>query len=349
VRFAVLVTLVLLVSSVAESGAATQVGPANGVADVDGYRDLLVWSERRPAPPCHEDPAVQCHHFVLMMRRAGVVTQLPVAPSHVPFRADLGPGPSGPTATYARCGPEDDYGVRCSVRLLDLRTGRETSLRVPQGASDYLPTIWGRRIAFVRRTDNFSRDDPGTVLVAQIGGRRRLARVRLDRVRSCAVSVIGRICYPFTLGTIHALELQRRRVVLAFGGRWPTISAPARFAALLEGSTRGGIARLLAMSRHADRRLPVISGLTLERGTAFALYANLVAPQRPLVLRHRPGRRLTAATVADPRSAGFTFSETGTVFLAGECQHPLRIEHVCTAIETGALRFAALPPNSGVR
>jgi hypothetical protein len=101
--------------------------------------------------------------FGLFAWHAGAVAQLPVAARPQPFDLDLGTDAHGrPVATFSRCSvapvvllgrTEAWSGAGCSVRVVDLATGRERAAGVPRpaGMSDTTPSMWRGRIAFARR------------------------------------------------------------------------------------------------------------------------------------------------------------------------------------------------------
>lgn len=88
----------------------------------------------------------------------GVQRALPVATSPSPFDVDLGHDPKGRlVAVYSRCRAALDenganFGHRgCDIFRYDFATARETKVRAVSSRFDeYEPTIWHRRIAFVR-------------------------------------------------------------------------------------------------------------------------------------------------------------------------------------------------------
>lgn len=101
--------------------------------------------------------------FRLVASHAGAPPAvLPIAPSPRPFALDLGTDRRGRTvAAFARCAasPTSDTGrlvprqpKGCSIRLVDLASGRERSagIRRPAGASDTVAAIWRGRIAYAR-------------------------------------------------------------------------------------------------------------------------------------------------------------------------------------------------------
>ena len=66
------------------------------------------------------------------------------------------PAPAPPRLeTCSRSCPSGQTGHRCDVFILNLRTSRETRVAgaSPAGASEFLPSVWERRIAFARVYD----------------------------------------------------------------------------------------------------------------------------------------------------------------------------------------------------
>jgi hypothetical protein len=129
---------------------------------VSAYHGIVAWdSSRYSADGLSRPRRIRVHSGDSSM-------ELPVADGvqHV----DIGPGPSGtPVAVYARC-PSDAnspvgaphyfmYARRavtpptgCDLYLFDFATARERKLTgiSTKAGSEYLPTVWGNRIAFVR-------------------------------------------------------------------------------------------------------------------------------------------------------------------------------------------------------
>ena len=103
--------------------------------------------------------------YVLVARVEGSTFRLPVAPRRRPFDVDLGRGPAGSLiAAYSRCAREPDGisaepgfprygdGRRCRLFVYDFARRRERRVRgLPGGPhSQFLPSVWGDRIAFAQ-------------------------------------------------------------------------------------------------------------------------------------------------------------------------------------------------------
>ena len=127
---------------------------------VAAHGDRLAWSQFDRATG----------DYRLMTRFAGATSAVPVAGRAVPFDVDLGPDAEGAVvAVYSRCRVEPRRGVPrvrawrsgtpqwstgrgCDLFAFSFATGRETRLGSPStaGASEFLPTIWRKRVAFAR-------------------------------------------------------------------------------------------------------------------------------------------------------------------------------------------------------
>jgi hypothetical protein len=108
--------------------------------------------------------------YRLMTESGGTVAAVPVAPRSVPFDADVGPDPNGHTiVAYSRCRrdpsrrdpaignaiaqmPDWSSGRGCDLYKFDFTTGREAKIASANsaGASEFLPSVWKRRVAFAR-------------------------------------------------------------------------------------------------------------------------------------------------------------------------------------------------------
>jgi hypothetical protein len=146
----------LSVSGTAEARADELVAQSFGTAQVKAHDGRVVWSSQaRPGG-----------RWRLWTSYAGRVEPVPGVRSRgMPFDVDVGPDANGRTvAVYSRCRRDSDaaaVGGRqanfsaargCDVFLYDFRSRRERRLAATraEGGSEYLPTIWGRRVAFVR-------------------------------------------------------------------------------------------------------------------------------------------------------------------------------------------------------
>jgi hypothetical protein len=122
----------------------------------------------------------------------GALAEVPVETRRRQFDVDLGPNRrGGVSAVYSRCAreagglsndlPTYDKARGCDLYEFNFATRRERKLRnvSSAGASEYLPSIWGRRIAFTRIDER----RPGVkghlphIFVADIDGRGRMIPV----------------------------------------------------------------------------------------------------------------------------------------------------------------------------
>ena len=117
----------------------------------------------------------------------GAGRRLPVATRKAPFDVDVGTGPHGRTwATYSRCRREPvtargrmgmpvwSTGRGCRLYAYDFTRKREQRLRLPgnAGASLFLPSVAGGRIAYARRRGS----GRPAVVVQRLDGRGRAVR-----------------------------------------------------------------------------------------------------------------------------------------------------------------------------
>jgi hypothetical protein len=132
-------------------------------APVSSFDGRVLWSEY--------DPAASAYY--LTQRFNGITARLSVAPRSVPFDVDVGRKLGNQTvATYSRCRreprrrdprtgtalaqmPQWSTGRGCDVYMLNLLTNVETRVRGASSdrASEFLPVVWGSRIAFARVYD----------------------------------------------------------------------------------------------------------------------------------------------------------------------------------------------------
>jgi hypothetical protein len=90
-----------------------------------------------------------------MTNADGVTAVVPVALRNQPFDVDLGPDAEGrTTAVYSRCARARGSGLPagCDLYRFDFATSREQRIAGAStgGASEYLPSLWGGRLAFTR-------------------------------------------------------------------------------------------------------------------------------------------------------------------------------------------------------
>lgn len=140
----------LAVSAIGGSSMARQAGAklprgtivrdAGGFGTISAYAGRIVWS--------HQDPNTD--RWALMQYRNGRVSRVPLAQRDEPFDVDLGPGASGGTvAVYSRCTGQRRVG--CDIYKFDFATGKETAVSAANtGRSEYEPSIWRTKLAFVR-------------------------------------------------------------------------------------------------------------------------------------------------------------------------------------------------------
>jgi len=183
--------------------------------------------------------------YVLMTRLGGANSVVPVPVRGVPFDANLGLTARGNTvAVYSRCRREPGYrtaignaiinqfpdwrsGRGCDIYQFDFNTGRESRMAKPSTRrnSEFLPTIWRKRIAFARVFEH-RRGRAGdraylfTALTTGPSGSKRIPAGPRATVRFCGNRRGKRVCrVPVELGPT-ALDLWQRQ--LAFS--WVTVN-----------------------------------------------------------------------------------------------------------------------------
>jgi hypothetical protein len=118
---------------------------------VDAYNGTVVWSDFDAAAGVYR----------LTAFRNGAVTALPIPPADSVFDADLGPDANGRlTVVYSRCKqPREKLPFIAAPTTADCdlylyRFGAPAEEKITglsrTGTSEYLPSIWGNRLAFAR-------------------------------------------------------------------------------------------------------------------------------------------------------------------------------------------------------
>ena len=136
----------------------------------------------------------------LVIRRNGVIENLPVAPSQQPFDPDIGPDANGrPQLVYSRCDPNCDlFSYSLSGR------GTERPVRgANTPADEFAPTLWKGRIAFARARKARARP---VVYTRELAAPRSRPSKRLPAVPSRARGE------RTTGGFVAALELSGNRL-----------------------------------------------------------------------------------------------------------------------------------------
>jgi hypothetical protein len=141
----------------AASAAPAVIGSSSKATTVSAYGDVVAWSTYHPGS----------RRYKLTARVGTRVRELPIRSRTVPFDVDLGPGArGGVAAVYSRCRVDPDHilpggslpqpnysrGNGCDIYRYDFSTGREAKVLAVSGSSssEYMPSIWGDRIAFAR-------------------------------------------------------------------------------------------------------------------------------------------------------------------------------------------------------
>jgi hypothetical protein len=276
---AVLIFVLLLVGSGAIASADTRIEDVLAPTQLSAHSGRLVWSRFDPTTGS----------FNLVMRARGMTRSPSLSGRPVPFDADVGSDKAGrPVVVYSRCAEEPKryrYGAplwvearSCDLYRYDFATDRERKITSAStaGASEFLPSIWGGRIAFFRRYERRSgrRGKLPHLYVRSLVGS-RFTRLPVGSLRTCRRDFKGRKrCAAFTKPTPTSLDLRGRRVAFA----WE-----------FEGLTEGPSFQIWL------RDVPSRRGTLVEQG-GTGLSANIL--RWPVI---EPGRLFYAQTCAgDP-------------------------------------------------
>ena len=256
---------------------------------IDAHGGAVAWSDY--------DASIDA--WRLMANVGGVTQALPVAPRATPFDVDLGPERRGRlVAVYSRCarGLRRDqptpqvfrarsYG--CDLYSYSFTTGRETRLmRTP--ADEYWPSVWNRRIAFVRAYR--ARRDPDRTakpyLYIRIDGRTR----RLRRPSATTNTMIEQI------------DLRRGAVAYAWRRNDFTVTDNFIYVATARGGLRP-VARGATSGGGAAEHPRAVGSPALSRNRVDWLFTNQGEPEYFGAFA-RPGQ-------ASPRSKAVAFAHDG--------------------------------------
>jgi hypothetical protein len=153
--------------------------------------------------------------YRLAILRQGKVELMPVAPSQVPFEADIGPDRNGrPQLIYMRCTGRDSG---CDLFTLSLASGagEQPVSAANTSRNEVAPTLWNGRIAFARHSKDGSQPVVYTRRLSDLRTRpsKRLARVRdgeiaeLELYRDRLAQIIN---LPF-MSEIRVVRISTRR------------------------------------------------------------------------------------------------------------------------------------------
>jgi hypothetical protein len=226
--------------------------------------------------------------YRLMLGSPGsVIEAVPVAPRAVAFDVDLGPGPDGRVlAVYSRCRVEPRTG--CDIFAYDptTRVERRIAALSTASASEFLPSVWGNRVAFAR-----------------LGAGRRTAALRVGSLGGAGRSrVVAERLTARQRGGPVALELFGRRLAVVWQQRLHHRSE-------IWLDTDGGRLERLAATR-AGRRGREFLAPSFDRGVLSWLFRDLARGRAFGVRRRVAGDRLQIFVL--PPSASF-FAATRTI------------------------------------
>lgn len=187
------------------------VASLDAAAPVAAWQDVIAWSQADP----------QTGEFKLIVATGRSYHEVPAPVQPVPFDVDVGPGPHGtPWVVYSRCSapPPDpvigsltalpDYtrGAGCRIHAWDVAAGRERTF----AARGVLPSIWHRRLVFVRGA---------RVLSERVGGRARTLVRGLHGYRPAWVDAYGRHATVLWRHGSRSQLAEGRRLIARGSGR----------------------------------------------------------------------------------------------------------------------------------
>jgi hypothetical protein len=142
--------MLVLVATSPANASDTVVAHAQRPTAIRTYAGIQVFS-------AFEGTLLEAGIYRLAILRGGKIELLPVAPSHAPFAADIGPDRNGrPQLVYMRCtGP----GLGCDLFTFSLASGagEQPVSAANTSRNEVAPTLWNGRIAFARQSKDGSR------------------------------------------------------------------------------------------------------------------------------------------------------------------------------------------------
>lgn len=149
-------------------------------------------------------------------RGGGALQILPVAPRQVAFDADVGPDTRNQAAiVYSRCASDTPARRDCDIYRYSIARNVESKITNADSnsASEYNPTIWNGRVAWVRTYDRRTDETP-YVYTRELTAPRSRRSQRLPGLPARRCDTIDGGCSP-TRGEVEDLELYGRWVALS--------------------------------------------------------------------------------------------------------------------------------------
>lgn len=183
------------------------------VAKVDRATEIRSWKGIGAFSVYDEKKGV----YRLAITRVGAKPEiLPVAPRSVAFDADVGPDTRNePAVVYSRCDSEAPERRDCDIFRYSITRNVESKITNADSdsASEFNPTIWAGRVAWVRTYDRRADDTPYVYTRTLTAPRTRRSQ-RLPGVPTRRQSDLDGATVPTTSREIHELELYGRWVAL---------------------------------------------------------------------------------------------------------------------------------------
>lgn len=155
--------------------------------------------------------------YRLAITRAGGKPEFqPVPPRPVPFDADVGPDTRmQPAIVYSRCATEAPNRRDCDIYRYSIARGVEARIRNADSdvASEFNPTIWKGRVAWVRTYDRRPADAP-FVYTRELTAPRSRRSKRLPAIPTRRCSEVRKGCSSTRDGRVEGLELWGRWLAL---------------------------------------------------------------------------------------------------------------------------------------
>lgn len=287
--------------------------------------------------------------YRLAITRSGGAPQLPaVAPRPVPFDVDVGPDGDGSAAlVYSRCRREAPARRDCDLYRYSPARGVETKLAGTDsdGASEFNPTIWRGRVAWVRTDDRRAGAAPYVYSRALTAPRGR----RSQRLPGIPARRAGG---PTTDRAIEGLELHGRRLALNVTYNYPGVGGICAFKEIrldtLDGSSRSLADQLCGLGGQS------YVGLSFDRGNLY--WARYCAgdpggcrPSDSGAYRYTLRTRRYALAGFVRMLAGFSYAGGGRAYeVRADCvdtlEEPALPVAPCQVVHTDPLSFSPRRP-----
>ncbi|HEV2768972.1 MAG TPA: hypothetical protein VGV40_02150 [Solirubrobacteraceae bacterium] len=266
--------------------------------------------------------------YRLAITRAGAKPQLvPVAPRPVAFDADVGPDAKGEAAiVYSRCESEAPNRRDCDIFRYSI--GRNVESKVTNAdsdtASEFSPTLWRGRVAWVRTYDGRAASRPYVYTRTLTAPRaRRSQRLPGLPTRRCS-DITDRCSRP--AGAVESLELYGRLVALNVSYTYegsPGFAQKEIRLATLGGDVRGIAAQTTGLSGQS------YVGPSFDEGALY--WARYCAGDESACNKNNSGAFRYRLSTREYALAGHTRKLTGFSYVDDDRVYEVRGERECGA------------------